>query len=107
MKTIDLSTKYRGLLFSIMEMPSPDLYDKGDIFQVNPDFQELIGWSLIVACEIFDWGIEGVLFTDLEILWLREFQLKKKIKIEWEYLEFLGHIRLGREYENADIEKEG
>ena len=90
-----------------METPFYGLIDRGDVFQVNPEFNEDIGWSIVVADKVWTWGIEAVLMEDLEALWSNSFRIKKRVDIGWEHLELLGHIRLGREYENTDFEKEG
>ena len=89
-----------------METPFDGMIDRGDVFQVNPDFSETIGWSLVIASRVYSWGIDAALVTDVEALWFNNFKIHKTVAIGWENLEFLGHIKLGHEYENTDYEKE-
>ena len=89
-----------------MEIPDYGTIDRGDIFQINPNVSVNFSWNLVIADKIHSWGIEGILFENLEIIWLGMFRAKSKICIKWKYLEYVGHINLRREYENTTFEEE-
>lgn len=89
-----------------MKAPDPFTIDRGDIFQINPDVPGDLAWNLIIADKVHPWGIEGILFENLEVIWLGMFRAKSKICIAWKYLEYVGHIKMGRDYEDATFEEE-
>lgn len=68
----------------------------GALFQINPNSNNVKYPGFLVAVEnmedVYDWGIQGLLFMDREINVIR-FMGQAYIRCKWEDIEYVGQLQ--------------